>query len=86
MRDADILSEAIKKAQKNGYDFANAKLGTFYLLTEEFAKAFWGIYPLYDLDIKLNGKQIKKCGLECWAYHLMIMSVNNPIKYVEKFL
>jgi hypothetical protein len=87
MREAEVLRDAIAKATKNGFRISKAKIAIPYLFSEEFAKAFWGVYPLYALDIQTyEGKQIKKCGLESWQYHLMMMSVNDPIRYVEKFL
>lgn len=78
MREADVLSDAIKKAQKNGYDLQNAKLGAYYIFTHEFAKAFWGEEDYFGMAVR---------DFPAWRYHLqMMVQEENPIRYLEKFL
>lgn len=87
MRDAEILQAAIKKAEQQGYNFKDAKIGIFYIFTHEFAKAFFGmdmIKPYY----KCKGTD-QEIIYECcnWKFHLQQMVLEeNPIRYIEKFL
>ena len=110
MTNEEILKKAMNKAGKNGYRFgkdwteATAKaaitmnLGTEYIFSHDFAKAFWGeeTKSFRAGSANLGLPFCNDCGnknrhieiqTNCWKYHLQQMVLEkNPIKYLEQFL
>ena len=70
---ADLL--AYKLYWANRYDI---------IFSHEFAKAFWGINCVKDVECCVCNNQIPQVY---WAYHLQQMVLDeNRFKYLEKFL
>ncbi len=100
MSDKDILFNAIKKAEGNGYknsDFhypmcreQSDNIIKYYwaspiIFSHEFAIAFWGEKD-NCVDIQIYSDLNKDCQYR-WQYHLSKMVLENePLKYLEKFL
>ena len=85
MTNEQILRKAVKKAEKNGYEWiysgmdVDVPIAYWTIFSHDFAKAFWG-------EEMINAENRFYMGSR-WTYHLQKMVLEKePLEYLEKFL
>lgn len=102
MNNLQILTQAIQKAQKNGYryileyDDENDKyyarmldLNKYYaiIFSHDFAKAFWGERAVEKEIMSYNEYMNNEHGKSNWEYHIQRMSLcKEPLEYIKYYL